>query len=144
MKFLLVSLLLSVNLFTWHTDFDEAKKQAKENHQLIVLNFSGSDWCGPCIRMHKELFESDVFKNYATTNLVLVNADFPRLKKNQLSKEQVAKNEALAEIYNQQGSFPYTVILNADGKVLKSYDGLPSLTPEAFVNEIKEIAGDHN
>jgi thioredoxin-related protein len=145
MKIFLIALLVAAGSgSTWTGDFSEAKKAAQEKHELIVVNFSGSDWCGPCIRMHKEIFESETFKNYAASSLVLVNADFPRLKKNQLSKEQVAKNESLADQYNPNGSFPYTVIVNAEGKVLKTYDGLPSESPEDFVHEIKQLAGDNN
>ena len=70
----------------WGTDFEKAKQTATQEHKIILLNFSGSDWCGPCIRMHKEIFDNGAFKKFADAGLVLVNADFPRLKKNQLSK----------------------------------------------------------
>src|SRR5258705_13834019 len=91
----------------WETDFENAKKKAENEHKLILLNFSGSDWCGPCIRLHDEIFESTPFKNFADNNLVLVNADFPRLNKNQLSKEQQKKNDKLADKYNPAGNFPF-------------------------------------
>ncbi|MGI8635893.1 MAG: thioredoxin family protein, partial [Segetibacter sp.] len=70
-------------------------------------------------------------------NLVLVDADFPRYKKNELPKQQVKENEALAEKYNPSGRFPLTVLLNANGQVLKQWDGLPDETAEKFVDEIK-------
>jgi thioredoxin-related protein len=123
----------------WETDFESAKQKATEQHKYILLNFSGSDWCGPCIRMHKEIFESEAFKNYAESYLVLLNADFPRLKKNQLSKEQQKKNDLLADKYNTKGSFPLTVLLAADGTVIHSWEGLPDAKPEQFVNQLKEI-----
>ncbi|TMI61949.1 MAG: thioredoxin family protein [Bacteroidetes bacterium] len=123
----------------WETDFESAKQKASEQHKYILLNFSGSDWCGPCIRMHKEIFESDVFKTYADANLVLLNADFPRLKKNQLSKEQQKKNDLLADKYNTKGSFPLTVLLAGDGSVIYSWDGMPDKTPDQFVKQLKEI-----
>ena len=140
MKF--VTLLLLTSLFTtsgWLNNLDDAKKTAAQKQELIVLNFSGSDWCGPCIRLKKEIFESEVFKAFADDQLVLVNADFPRSKKNQLSKEQVKLNEALADKYNPKGIFPLTLVLNADGKVLKTYDGFPGISAEDFTNEIKEL-----
>jgi len=82
MKLLLISLysLLSVNT-GWLTNFSEAQKIAKQEHKLILLNFSGSDWCGPCERMKAEFFGTELFKQFAEKNLVLVNADFPRMKK---------------------------------------------------------------
>ena len=89
--------------------------------------------------MHKEIFESDVFKTYADANLVLLNADFPRLKKNQLSKEQQKKNDLLADKYNTKGSFPLTVLLAGDGSVIYSWDGMPDKTPDQFVKQLKEI-----
>src|ERR1700733_6876511 len=84
----------------WLTNFSEAKKQAAQKHKLILLNFSGSDWCSSCIRLHKEVFESDVFKNYTDSNLVLINADFPRLNKNKLSEALQNQNDSLADKYN--------------------------------------------
>lgn len=142
MKFFVAALLTGV-LFTsinWETDFEKARQTAKNSNKLIILNFSGSDWCGPCIRMHKEIFGSSVFTSFASENLVMVNADFPRLRKNQLPAEQQSKNDKLADIYNKQGKFPMTLLLNADGKVLKEWEGLPNLTPEAFISEIKEVS----
>ncbi|HLK30604.1 MAG TPA: thioredoxin family protein [Puia sp.] len=128
---------------TWHNNLDEAIQLAKKEHKHILLNFSGSDWCGPCIRMHKEIFDNAVFAQMADTELVMVNADFPRMKKNQLTKEQQKLNNAMADKYNPQGKFPYTVLLNADGKVLKEWDGLPGETPENFTIEIRNgIYGD--
>src|SRR5438477_6010979 len=113
----LLTLLLSVRLLFpgWGTNFEEARQVAIQNHKYILLNFSGSDWCGPCIRLHDEIFESDVFKKMAATDLILVNADFPRLKKNQLPKEQQTQNDHLADQYNAKGSFPLTLLLTPDG-----------------------------
>jgi thioredoxin-related protein len=99
MKVLLMYCLLSIlPSVTWMGDFDSAKSQAAKEHKLILINFSGSDWCGPCIRLRKEILESATFENYAADHLVLVRADFPRQKKNQLPKDQVKRNEALADI----------------------------------------------
>jgi thioredoxin-related protein len=135
--------LLSAMLFfsllpsSWLTDFNAGKKEATASKKVILLNFSGSDWCGPCIRLKKEIFGSAVFEKYASEKLVLVNADFPRYSKNALTKQQVHQNETLAEEYNPQGRFPYTVLLNPNGKVLKQWDGLPDESAEKFIDEIK-------
>ena len=142
MRLLLATLLSSfiISTITWGTDIEKAKQSAREEHKLILLNFSGSDWCGPCIRLHKEIFQSDGFEKYASDHLVLVNADFPRLKKNQLSKEQQKKNDQLADIYNREGAFPLTLLLNADGKILRKWDGFPKISPVEFTNQL--IAAD--
>jgi thioredoxin-related protein len=135
---LFLGLIVSASTF-WETDFDKAQQKAQTEHKLILLSFSGSDWCIPCIRLHKEVFESAAFKAFADSNLVLVNADFPRLKKNQLSKDQQKKNDKLADKYNQQGSFPLTVLIDGQGKVIRSWEGYPDLTPEQFTEQIKTL-----
>jgi len=135
---LFVPFLLALQLNAgWGTDFEKARQQAKTEHKQILLNFSGSDWCGPCIMMHKQIFESDVFRQYAEEKLVLVNADFPRSKKHQLSKEQQAQNDALAGKYNTEGIFPLTLLIDENGKVLKTWEGLPDLSAAEFTAAIK-------
>lgn len=121
----------------WVLDFNKAETQAQETHQLILINFSGSDWCGPCIRTHREIFEKEAFENYAKDSLVLVRADFPRLKKNQLPAEQLKKNNELALKYNPEGDFPLTLLVDEQGKVIKEWKGFPDVSPEEFVNQIK-------
>ncbi len=119
---------------------ENAKKQASQNKELILLNFSGSDWCIPCIKLHKNIIETDEFKKLETENIVVyINADFPRNKKNQLSPELKKENASLADQYNKKGLFPYTLLLNAEGKILKSWEGLPSEDALAFSKEIKSI-----
>ena len=127
----------------WTTDFKSAQEDAKKNHKYILLSFSGSDWCIPCIKTRKEIFEKEPFMKFAESNLVLVNADFPRLKKNMLSKEQTGQNEALADQYNKTGIFPYTLLLNANGTILKEWQGYPDVTPDVFVAQIKEVERTH-
>jgi thioredoxin-related protein len=139
---LLFSFLIFTNVAKagdWVTDLEKAKKEAVASGKMIVLNFSGSDWCVPCIKMKKEIFANQAFTNYADANLVLVRADFPRLKKNKLSKEQTKANDALAAKYNKKGLFPFTVLLNAKGEVVKTWDGMPKSTPEEFVAEVAKL-----
>lgn len=139
---LLLALLFSAHIsgsINWHNNLDEAREIAKKEHKYIILNFSGSDWCGPCIRLHKEILENDQFQKMADSLLVLVNADFPRMKKNQLSKDQQKINDAIADRYNPQGKFPYTLLLNEEGKVLKDWDGFPNETAAQFTVEVRNI-----
>lgn len=140
MKQLLITLFsLLAGSLVWTNNFTEAQQKAKTSHQLILINFSGSDWCGPCIRLRKEILESAVFETYAKDHLILVRADFPRQKKNQLPAEQVKQNEALAERYNPDGKFPYTLVVDENGKVLKSWEGFPNESPEKFVQQITNV-----
>lgn len=120
----------------WHHNLPEAQMIAQKEHKYILLNFSGSDWCGPCIRMKKEIFESDPFREMADTELVLVNVDFPRYKKNQPTAEQQKINNAIADRYNPLGKFPLTLLLNDKGAILGTWEGLPNESPEAFIEDI--------
>lgn len=135
---ILLSCFFSMAFTTWQPHFDTAQKMAKEKHQLLLLNFSGSDWCGPCIRMHREIFGSDVFSRMSDTNLLMVNADFPRSKKQQLDKQLQQENDALAAKYNPEGKFPFTLLLDAEGKVIQAWDGMPGEDAAAFTAIIKK------
>ncbi len=121
----------------WQTNMENAQQKARAENKNILLNFAGSDWCGPCIILNKEIFDSEVFEQYSKDHLVCVKADFPRLKKNQLSKEQQKLNDQLAEKYNQEGIFPLTILLTPEGKVLKKWEGLPRVSPDEFTSEVK-------
>ena len=123
----------------WHYNLDEARQIAQKEHRHILLNFSGSDWCGPCILLRKDILDNEAFLQMADTTLVLVNADFPRKKKDQLSPQQQQLNNAMADRYNPQGKFPYTLLLDASGKVLKAWDGNPGIRPAEFAGEIKTV-----
>ena len=140
MKLFSMFFISLVLLSGWGNDLENAKKKAGKEHKLVLLNFSGSDWCIPCIQMRKEIFESGTFTSYAENNLVLVNADFPRLNKNKLSKEEEKSNNKLADKYNPEGIFPYTLLLTADGKLLKKWAGFPRLSPEQFTEQLKELS----
>lgn len=123
----------------WLGDFEKAKTEATQANKYILLNFCGSDWCIPCIKLKKDIFESEEFKTFATSHLVLVRADFPRLKKNQLDKKQTAVNEGLADKYNPEGKFPLTILIDAKGKVVKEWDGYPKgFTTAQLVQDISK------
>ncbi len=124
---------------SWFTDWEQAQSKATKENKLILLNFSGSDWCAPCIKMKQEVFESEAFLSIAEKDLVLVRADFPRSKKNQLSKEQITHNEKLAEKYNTSGKFPLTLLIDPTGKVLKEWDGYAFASQDKFLAELREV-----
>lgn len=103
-----------------------------------MLVFKGSDWCAPCIKLDKEILKTETFSQYASENLVLLEADFPRKKANRLSAEQQEKNGFLAEKYNRNGYFPFVVILDQNGKVL-GQSGYEKMSPEEFVSMIAKF-----
>lgn len=123
----------------WFTNLNQAEQTAKTEHKLILLNFSGSDWCIPCMKLRADIFNSDAFIHYAKDNLVLVNADFPRKKKDQLSEAQQKENDALAAKYNPEGRFPFTLLLDSNGNKLKVWDGYFSTGPDDFVDQITAV-----
>ncbi len=135
---LLLFAVVSVSSITaqdWNTDFTTAKKLAKTNDLPIVLVFQGSDWCAPCIKLDREVWSTDEFKAYAKEHFVMLQADFPRRKKNALPEEQLNKNKALAENYNRQGIFPFVVVMNANGEVYGE-TSYKKLTPKEYIQEL--------
>lgn len=124
------------------THLQKAEATAASEHKYILLNFSGSDWCIPCIKMKKTIFETATFKDYVAGHLVWVNADFPRSKKD-LSKSQIKQNEQLAEQYNKSGSFPFTLLLDDKGNVVKTWDGFPNVSPDEFIKQVDAALNDH-
>ena len=126
----------------WGHNYVQAKEAATKEHKFILVNFSGSDWCGPCIRLHKEVFTTDAFIKLANEKLVLLNADFPRYKKNQLPAAQQKINESLADQFNTKGIFPLTVLVAVDGKIIKSWDGFPS-SIESFNEDLLQTIQDN-
>ncbi len=102
----------------WHTDFEEAKTVATSQNKKIILVFSGSDWCAPCMKLEREIWNSEIFKDYAEDNYILLKADFPKRKKNALTNIQQEHNNSLAEHYNKNGYFPLVVVMDNKGKAL--------------------------
>ena len=99
----------------WETDLQVAQKLAAKGDRAILVNFSGSDWCGWCKKLDREVFRNEKFLDFADKELVLVQIDFPRYKK--LSSELRKANEGLAKEYGVQG-FPTVLLLDANKKVL--------------------------
>src|SRR5215475_7748091 len=93
----------------WMTDLPKAQAKAKDEKKLVMLDFTGSDWCGWCIKLNKEVFSTPEFADYAKKNLVLVEVDFPRAK--QQTAELKKANDALQEKYKIEG-YPTIVVLN--------------------------------
>jgi thioredoxin-related protein len=116
----------------WHTDYKEAQGIAKTENKPILLVFQGSDWCAPCIKLDREVWSTEEFRQYASARWVMLKADFPRRSRNVLAAEQAEANAALAERYNKNGIFPFVVVLDAEGQVLgeTSYQ---KIGPEGYI-----------
>jgi len=116
----------------WKTNFDEAKKEATEQNKKILLVFSGSDWCAPCIKLDKNVWQSEVFRTESKSKLILLKADFPKKKAHLLSAELTESNKKLAEKYNKEGNFPLVVLLDKNGKVI-SMTGYKNVSAEEYL-----------
>jgi len=136
---IILVLLISFQGFSqnWITDFSKAKELSASKNKNIVLVFSGSDWCGPCIKLDKTIWQSAEFKSYANDHLILLRADFPKRKKNKLSDEQQAHNDMLAEKYHAR--FPWVVVLDAKGTVLDEFGFVKNYTPQDYINRISKL-----
>ena len=119
----------------WLTDVPQAQAIAKKENKHILLDFTGSDWCGWCIKLNKEVFSKSEFVEYAKKNLVLVEVDFPRKK--QLSTTQVKANDALQTKYDIEG-YPTLVILDANGKLVGKMGYVPG-GPKPFLAELEKL-----
>ncbi|MGZ4965845.1 MAG: thioredoxin family protein [Chthoniobacterales bacterium] len=129
----------------WLTDLKQAQEEAKTNNKLLLLNFTGSDWCGWCIKLDREVFSQPAFKDYASKNLVLLEVDFP-MKKPQSSAER-KQNYELAQRFGIEG-YPTIIVLDSNGKQIGSlsYDaGVPenademNAKPETFIASLEKL-----
>ena len=133
---------LSPNAFasdSWETDYEAALKKAKEENRFILVDFSGSDWCGWCIRLNKEVFSERAFEDYADEELVCLLIDTPRRKK--LSRDLEAQNTRLKQQFRVSG-FPTVLVLNPDGEPV-GRTGYQKGGPEAYVQHLKEFIEPH-
>lgn len=138
--FLFVFSSYTASLFAqeWRTDWDTAKVEAEQANKKLILVFSGSDWCIPCIKLENEIWGNSSFFQYAQQHYVLFRADFPKRKKNKLPEMIQKLNDRLASKYNSKGYFPLVVVLDAKGKV-KGQLGYEKLTPEAYIALIEQL-----
>jgi thioredoxin-related protein len=120
----------------WTTDYDKARATAKEQDRAVFLFFTGSDWCGWCKRLDREILSTSDFTSFAAENLVLVKIDFPRQAP--LPPAQQLANEQLAARLNVQG-FPTVYVLSKEGNLLGRL-GYMEGGPAAFLKQIKSFS----
>lgn len=119
----------------WEPSFNLAQAKAAETNKKVLLVFSGSDWCIPCIRLEDKVWKSDEFQAFAKEKLYMYRADFPKRKKNQLPAAKKEENEQLASQYNSKGYFPWVVVFSSKGEVL----GVFAYEDKAVAEYIKTI-----
>ena len=142
-KIIVAFLVLLVNVSTtvaqeWQTDIIVAKEIAATESKPIILVFQGSDWCAPCIKLDRQIWSTETFKKYAKENYVMLQADFPKRKKNALPETLTISNAKLAETYNKNGIFPFVVVLDANGTVLGE-TSYKKTTPENYIKELNSF-----
>jgi disulfide reductase len=120
----------------WLTNTADAIAQAKKENKMVLLDFTGSDWCGWCIKFKEEALDTKEFSDYADKNLVLVEVDFPQKKAQtpQLKKT----NAALAAHYKVDG-YPTFVVLSKDGRELGRQDGYEAGGAKAFIAKLEKF-----
>ncbi|UOK43517.1 MULTISPECIES: thioredoxin family protein [Flavobacterium] len=151
MKKILLGLLICLNTLvlsaqegdlTWHTSIDKAMEVSKKEKKPMMLFFTGSDWCGWCVRLQKEVFYKEEFVKWAKENVVLVEVDFPRKK--QLEPTLQQQNYALQNAFGVQG-YPTVWFVNADIKEGKTNftqlgrTGYVAGGPEAWISGADQI-----
>lgn len=120
----------------WLHDYEAAKKQAKEENKPILINFTGTDWCGWCIKLEKEVFSKEEFLKYAKGNLILMEVDFP--KKKEQTKEVIAQNKALDKEFKIEG-YPTIFLIDSEGKKLSEDIGYREGGAQAYVDHLKSL-----
>jgi len=120
----------------WGTNYKKAQEEAKASNKLVLLNFTGSDWCGYCIQFDRLILSQPQFKDYAAKNLILVEIDFPRQKPQNVETRK--QNQELAERYQVEG-FPTLILLNGEGKTVWRFDGFYTAGVAAFLAELDKV-----
>jgi thioredoxin-related protein len=142
MKLCISILLLITSIFgysqNWNNNFEEVKVKAVSENKNILLVFSGSDWCGPCMKLDKVVWQSPEFQIESSKSWVIYKADFPKKKANQLTPELTENNNKLAEKYNRNGSFPLVVLLDKKGKVI-GMTGFKNVSAAEYIKLIHSL-----
>jgi protein disulfide-isomerase len=132
------TLTLSAADDAWLTDFAKARDLAKAQKKHVLLDFTGSDWCPPCKKLHEVVFSTDEFKKFAKDHLVLVELDFPRSKPQ--SPDLKAANRDLSRAFKIEG-YPTVIVTDADGKELSRKVGFGGQTAAQYIAELRKTIG---
>jgi len=124
----------------WETNYEKAVAKAGNEGKHILIDFTGSDWCPPCIKMKKDIFDKETFKDYTGDKLVLIELDFPRKKK--LDKSISEQNDQLLKKYAVR-AFPTIILLNPDGKEITRHVGYKAGGVENYLRYIESNIASH-
>ena len=121
----------------WLTDLAKAQEKAKTEKKMVLVDFTGSDWCPPCKALHSNVLTSEEFSTFAKDNLVLVEIDFPNKKPQ--SADLKKANKELAKKYEVKG-YPTVIVFDSQGKQLSKKVGYDkSTTAKDYVAELKKL-----
>lgn len=126
----------SSNQIEWIEDYDLALEIAKAENKVVLINFTGSDWCKWCIKLVDEVFSKEEFANYATNNLVMLKIDFPTTFQ-QLPQEEQMKRQQLQQKYGVKG-YPTILLTNSNGQVI-GQTGYQQGGPEKYVEHLQKM-----
>jgi protein disulfide-isomerase len=133
--FVLLSLLKTAAA-EWPTDYAKALQTAKAQNKRVLLDFTGSDWCGPCIQLNKTVFSTKEFRDYAAKNLVFVEVDYPKGKKQ--SAELTAQNQKLEKQYSiDEKGYPTLILLDPAGRVIREMNGYSGETTQDLISWVE-------
>ncbi|WP_367870318.1 thioredoxin family protein [Luteolibacter sp. Populi] len=130
----LVSTAFSKELEGWSTDLDKAFAQAKKEKKAVLVEFTGSDWCPPCIAMRKNVFSKKEFVEAASKKFILVELDFPNG-----DPELKKKNDPFAEKYKIEG-FPTVILFDSEGKEYNRFFASEYPKTDAFLKHLEEAS----
>ncbi|MDA3885109.1 MAG: thioredoxin family protein [Candidatus Delongbacteria bacterium] len=132
-----VEVLNSLAVGKWETSYSTAIKKAKDSGKMLLLDFTGSDWCGWCVKLDNEVFSKKEFQDYADKNLILLKLDFPRAIKQ--SNELKKQNRALASKFGIKG-YPTIIVLNNNEKLI-GRTGYQKGGPKKYIAHLKGLIG---
>lgn len=121
----------------WLTDVEAAQARARRESKFVLLDFTGSDWCGWCMKLKSEVFDKPEFAAFASTSLIMVEVDFPHHKVQ--SPAQIRVNTKLAQVCGVKG-YPTVVLLDQNGRAVARLGYMPG-GPKAFIAELQKIPG---
>ncbi|HZV33138.1 MAG TPA: thioredoxin family protein [Verrucomicrobiae bacterium] len=136
LAFMLCWIAAQVHAAEWMTDLPKALAKAKADKKMVLMDFTGSDWCPGCIELHKKVLATPEFEKYADKNLVLVVVDFPQKKEQ--TEELKKANQALLGKYNVDG-FPTVIVLDKDGAQVSKMDGYEGDSPQDFIAKLDKL-----
>lgn len=120
----------------WTDNHQQALASAKQTNRRVLMDFTGSDWCGACIQLDREVLSTPEFKSYAQKNFVLLELDFPREK--YIDPRTMKQNQTLQQEYQVEG-FPTIIVLNPDGKKIGEISGYAGDGPKAFIAALEKL-----